>query len=156
MYGIITEDFKWDTTCTPALGKNLFLTLLYRLYYLPHLSIVEIFDVDRIHLAQDKVLWPESGNTQTVRFNVSLSTLASPHGKPASVATNHQRTAEVQDKRDILYAQVLQQTDSFVTTLATSAFLKLWAVGFVGTSVMIHQTAPQNKPLCRTSYTWNI
>ena len=112
----------------------------------------EIFYVDRIHLAQDKVLWRESGNTQTVPFNVSLRTLTS---SQASVATNHQRrTAEMSDKRDILFVQVLQQTGNFVTTLAT-AFLKLGAVGFLETSVMIHRTAPQNNHTV-PSFTWNI
>ena len=48
----------------------------------------EIFDVDRIQLAQDKALWCQSGNTQTVPFSVSLSTVASWHGKRTSVATN--------------------------------------------------------------------
>jgi hypothetical protein len=113
----------------------------------------EIFDVGRINLAQYKVLWHESGNTQTAPFNVSLSILASSHVKSASVATNHQRrTAEVQDKRDILYVQVLQQTGEFVIALATPAFLKLGAVGFFETSVVIHQNAPKSKPQCTLIY----
>jgi hypothetical protein len=60
------------------------------LEFIPNFT-AEIFDVDRIQLVQDKVLWHGSGNTQTVPFIVSFRTLTSSHGKPASAATNRQK-----------------------------------------------------------------
>jgi hypothetical protein len=105
--------------------------------------IADIFDADRIHLAQDKVLWHESGKTQTVPFNVSLSKLA--HRMEILHLSRQTTRGELLMYRingTFCDVQVLQETGNFVIALATPAFLKLGVVGFYEMSEMIHQTAP--------------